>query len=534
MLYWFYIAAIGLAVALPFILIGYVWPRRGLPGAIPLLGLLAATVCWAIGYLIEYTASTLAIKLFAWNISYIGITTIPVILFVFSLKFTQGGHWLKPPVFALLLLVPAITLLLQWTKEFHSLMYYDFRLVTDGLFLLVAKKYGAWFWVFVIYNYAILLASVSVLIYRVFSPSRLFIDQAILLLTAIIVPFLANAEYLLHFLPGPHVDWTPAAFVVSAVALVMAISRHNFLDVVPVARDNAIELMDEGFMVLDEEHRILDFNHKMEKIMGAAGSSLKRKPLDEIILTQLKTNYEFASGGSADMEIKLEREGEPRIYGVHFTPILRGQGKKSGHVVVFHDITEHKHNEEAIERIAFYDQLTGLANRVLLADRAEMALSAAARHKRMLAIMVIDVDRFKEVNDNLGHAAGDMVLKEIALRLTEAVRKVDTVSRLGGDEFIILLPEISHEETLNSVAQRIMESTHRPYHIAEQEINLTISMGVSTYPKDGDTLDQLVRNADMAMYHVKQHGRNNWRRYVAGMPGLGSRSPVDGKATGAA
>ncbi len=166
-LYWSFMAALSVSAALALILIGYVWPRRSAPGSMPLLGMLTAATFWSIGYIIEYSNNQIDGKLLAMDISYIGAMMLPVMLFAFSFRFTNRGKWISRRVFALLLIVPAITLVLQWTKTLQPWMYYDYHLVNDGPFLLLAKQYGFWFWVAGTYNYLLLIASISVLIDRI-------------------------------------------------------------------------------------------------------------------------------------------------------------------------------------------------------------------------------------------------------------------------------------------------------------------------------------------------------------------------------
>lgn len=515
--YWSFIAALFVSAALPLVLIGYIWPRRSMPGALPLLGMLISALFWSAGYIIEYSGSNLETKLMSWNISCIGIVALPLMLFVFALQFTNRGQWLTPRIFWLFLIIPVITLILQWTKELHSLLFYDMSLAQDGPFLVVIKKYGPWFWMAATYSYSLVLASISVLVYRLVSPPRLFVDQAIYLLIVILVPMYANLQYTFQFLPGPHVDWTPAAFSLSSVALTFAITRHKFLEIVPVAREAAIELMSEGFLVIDDKDRVVDYNKSMKDILDLHESSIHGSKLPEVILNQLKANGQYDSGAAANIEIELTFKNVRRCYRVHFSPFKRGNPAANGHVLVFYDITQLKHDEDTIKYIAYYDQLTGLPNRALFTDRADLALSVAARHKRMLAIMVLDIDMFKQVNDTYGHAAGDHVLQEISIRFSNSVRKVDTVSRLGGDEFTILLPEIAGEQTVDTVVQRIMEAVNAPVKIGETEIKLTVSIGAAIYPGDGFKLDGLLRNADAAMYRVKRSGRNGYSRYSIDM-----------------
>jgi diguanylate cyclase (GGDEF)-like protein len=235
--------------------------------------------------------------------------------------------------------------------------------------------------------------------------------------------------------------------------------------------------------------------------------------LPVVVLDQLKLSQDYTAGLPANIEIELEIKKETRCFSVHFSPLHTGVHQASGHVLVFYDITERKHMEDTVKQIAYYDPLTGLPNRLLLSDRAEQALSSSVRYGRKTAVMVIDIDNFKHVNDTYGHPTGDQVLQDISVRFSSSVRKVDTVSRLGGDEFIVLLPEISSNETLEIIAGRIMQSVSVPFSISGQEVALSVSIGIAVFSQELSGLNELIKNADMAMYAVKQQGRNGYRIY---------------------
>jgi diguanylate cyclase (GGDEF)-like protein/PAS domain S-box-containing protein len=193
------------------------------------------------------------------------------------------------------------------------------------------------------------------------------------------------------------------------------------------------------------------------------------------------------------------------------------------------DITERKQAERAIHQLAYYDSLTGLANRVLFKDRLSNALSYAGRHNQHLATLFIDLDRFKVINDTLGHTVGDLLLTHVAERLSESVRQSDSVgrhadhepmhalARLGGDEFTILLTALPQPEDAGRVARRILDSLAHPFSIDGHEIFISASIGISIFPSDGSTVEALLKNADTAMYHAKEQGRNNCQYYSSGL-----------------
>lgn len=189
------------------------------------------------------------------------------------------------------------------------------------------------------------------------------------------------------------------------------------------------------------------------------------------------------------------------------------------------DITDRKQSEREIHRLAYFDSLTGLPNRVLFKDRLTQALSHARRYRTTLATLFLDLDRFKVINDTLGHNIGDLLLKSVAERLAESVRHSDSVcrslgkeenhslARLGGDEFTVLLTNIREVQDAGKVARRILESLAQSFSIEGREIFVTVSVGIAIFPDDGDSVDALLKNADSAMYHAKEHGRNNFQFY---------------------
>jgi diguanylate cyclase (GGDEF)-like protein len=256
----------------------------------------------------------------------------------------------------------------------------------------------------------------------------------------------------------------------------------------------------------------------MLDITGIGEEKLHGQPLPDSILKQLENNEEFISNQETKIEIALERDGKQHYYSVHISPLHKSGLRNYGRIMVFHDLTERRLVEEAIKQIAYYDALTGLANRTLFSNRAEMALEECKRHKRKMAILVIDFDKFKAVNDTYGHSTGDQVLKGLSKRICSAVRKMDTVSRLGGDEFVVLLPEIAGEDLVGSIATRIIDMVSSPYIYEDHEIAVTLSIGITVFPEDAGDLEALIKFADVAMYKAKQRGCNYFCRYAVSGP----------------
>jgi diguanylate cyclase (GGDEF)-like protein/PAS domain S-box-containing protein len=215
--------------------------------------------------------------------------------------------------------------------------------------------------------------------------------------------------------------------------------------------------------------------------------------------------------------VNRHKDGRLVVLETSGVPIIDADGEFRGYRGIDRDITERKHYEEQLEHQYSQDALTGLASRNLLRDRTEQAITFALRHRRSVALLFLDLDDFKRINDSLGHNAGDAMLRTIAGRIAACVHERDTLARLGGDEFVILLADLENQQDVTVMAARILRAIDRPLTVADREINVSASVGASIYPQDGDSYDMLLRNADTAMYSAKQAGRNTFRFYTADM-----------------
>ncbi|WP_337880767.1 EAL domain-containing protein [Rheinheimera sp.] len=207
------------------------------------------------------------------------------------------------------------------------------------------------------------------------------------------------------------------------------------------------------------------------------------------------------------------KNGEVYPEWLSISAIRSEDGMVSQYAAIFSDMTERKKREEKIHQLAFFDEMTGLANRRLFHDRLELSLANAKRHQHLLAVLFLDLDLFKRINDTLGHQAGDQVLIQVGKRLSQVVRTGESVARLGGDEFTLLMPECSSVQDTEHLARRIVQQFSLPFLIGDQELVLTTSIGIAFYPQDADSADELLRCADVAMYQAKSSGRNHYAFY---------------------
>lgn len=233
-----------------------------------------------------------------------------------------------------------------------------------------------------------------------------------------------------------------------------------------------------------------------------------RKPLIAELLRKLYEDNEAVPL----MESELIRIDGKKIY-VDFAAMPFDMDGKTAVQVVLRDITEKKKQDEYIRYLAMHDKLTGLPNRELLADRVSRASKRRKRDKQKNALIYFDLDGFKPINDTLGHDAGDKALKEIAVRVENAIRGADTAARMGGDEFVVLLEDISDYEEIKTISQRVHDSVNQPIEISGESFHVGASMGIAVYPDDTKNHDELVNMADKAMYYVKATGKNRFEFY---------------------
>ncbi len=286
--------------------------------------------------------------------------------------------------------------------------------------------------------------------------------------------------------------------------------------------DNIVKSVPSGLIVISRDLRVYSVNPSLLKMFSIIEDDLTGKLIDEVLpLPGLNDAVlDVLSTGSPKQNIVFPLfDGEQgKYFQVNIIEILSEEIEREKQIlIVLEDITERKESEARIMHMAYYDNLTGLPNRRLLIDRLNQVMVRMQREKQLAVILFIDLDRFKFINDTLGHNTGDEVLRIIGGKLNNLCRKSDSVARLGGDEFIILLPEIARIEEVVQIVKRFLITLSEPLNVAGCKFSLSASIGISIYPNDGVDSETLIKNADAAMYKAKSEGRNNWQFYSSSM-----------------
>lgn len=484
--------------------------RAPVPGAPALLALCGSVFLWALGQLLGTLVTGLPEKMLASRLQYPGIALLAPAWLAFALTYARRPPTLGWKATGALCALPVVTIALAWTNDLHGAVWADARLATSRGFVGLTLDYGPWFAVHVLYSYALIVAGTALLVYEL-APSP---NHRRALTAVIAAPALVAALNLLHLgglNPLPFIDPTPFGFAIGSVVLAHGVLHSGLLDLSPVLHRQVLEQLDDGVIVLDAEGRIIDVNASAAAMLMPDGGSTDTLgvAIDTLLpgqaLSRLITSPERV----------LETEVDLTSYEVRATRLDAGGGS-SATVLVFRDVTrrleaesELKRAKQEMERLAYTDPLTGLENRRAFVSRLQEECDRVRRFDQQLSIVLLDLDRFKQINDTWGHETGDTVLRHVAEELHGCSRTCDVAGRLGGEEFALLLPGSGAEGALR-VAERLREAVrrHRPAADAEP---VTVSIGVATADPDAPDWQALLRAADEALYAAKHAGRNTVR-----------------------
>lgn len=283
-------------------------------------------------------------------------------------------------------------------------------------------------------------------------------------------------------------------------------------------------IADEAMVVTNPQNEIISVNPAFTIVTGyAPEEAIGRNPNMLSAKTHSKAFYQalwtqlVETGSWSGEVLNRKKSGEVYVEWLSIKRVLDDKGQLTHHVAVFSDITARKAAEGRIRHLAMHDALTDLPNRTLLTERIEQAIVRARREKSRLGLMYFDLDQFKPINDSLGHEVGDLLLKAVARRVVDCVRESDTVARVGGDEFVVLLPVLTEERDALMVAEKIRAALNQPFQVAGNTLNISTSIGLTIHPEHGVDEQMLTRNADAAMYQAKTQGRNRVVVYEPGM-----------------
>lgn len=485
----------------------YAFRRQRTSGALAFGYLALAETVWITGYILQSIAPTLEAKLFWNDLQFLGAVATPVAFFVFSLTYTR--HYPRIPwSWRITFGVSAALVAFIWTDRFHHLFRTEPHLVFDGVAQRLVFTNGPLFHLYPLVAYSLLILGVYAVVVNYITAARVYRLQIATVLVGILIPWVTTIITWLEWVPLKLHEVTPLTFGVSNLIIAWALFKFGLFDLVPVAYVSLVERMEDGVIVLDNSGRILDINPAAQRILDLNSASWLGKPLANLRPPFLAL-FAGADETPVSLEMEFSVEGAVRYFEAQMTNLHDNRKQTNGYLVSLHDITQRKHVENRLREMAITDPLTGIFNRRHFFELADVEYARASRSQRSMAIILFDIDHFKQVNDTLGHAAGDWVLTALTRRCKENLRPYDTLARYGGEEFIVLLPDTGLDQAYQ-IGERLRSSiSDEKFQTQAGAAAVTISLGIAALETSQvDSLDHLIDCADKALYAAKQRGRN--------------------------
>jgi diguanylate cyclase (GGDEF)-like protein/PAS domain S-box-containing protein len=528
-----YSAILFVTAAISAVVAFVAWQRRASPGGTPLALLMLAVTEWATVAALEAAAVEQSAKILWSKLDYVGSNSTAVLLLIFALEFTHRPKWLTRRNVVLLWIIPILNMVMAATNEWHGLIWTGFSPGPSGSNLLI-YHHGPWFWIHVASIYVYILIATRLLVRSALHTSVLHRRQGAAILLATVPPWIGSILYITDLFPIPGLNIIPMSFVVTGLLLLGTMFRFHLFDLVPVARDTLVERMSDAVLVLDAQNRIVDINPAAHQLLGTTSACIG-KSAEQVLVKW--PDLVALSRRSADTrtEMLLDQE-EPRYFDVRISPLRDHGGRFAGQLIGFRDITQRYLAETELQQAnmrlvgqlevidllraqlqeqAIRDALTGLYNRRYLEETLPRELARATRERYPVALVMLDIDRFKTVNDTFGHKAGDLMLQGLGKLLRTQTRRDDIACRYGGEEFVLVFPGMSSELAHQRAEQLRLSFQALRVQYEDQDFSATISGGVASFPDHGETDEDLLRAADQALYAAKAAGRNCVRLYHA-------------------
>jgi len=488
----------------------------------PVVSSLVAIAVWLAAHAADLLILDQATSTWLHRLSYLGIATLgPAVLWT-AIEAT-GREWLAPPARVALLGVPAITVSLALSSSPAQELLWAAQGQGDwGPLTSIQIEPGPWFWVHGAFSSACLLAALGLLARHYASLWPRYGQEAICVILAIAGPWLAN---LVGLALGHRetADLNAVGLTVSSALLVRALRADPLESLLARAQQTLLDALGDAILLLDSQCQVIYANRVAQALLRKAAPAEPWQPGRPLVRFWPKLAAQIRAGVDGRGEVTLAQAGSTWFYDLHLSDAPSTDRVRGARLAVLRDVTERRRAERAVRQLAFYDGLTGLANRHLFARHLGQALASAREREHTLALLYLDLDHFKDVNDSLGHAAGDELLRAVSERLRVVVRASDVVgrlargqeqsglARLGGDEFAILLPSVASTEVCGDIAQRILGKIAEPFEAAGRRVAGGASIGIAFFPQDAQDAENLMKNADTALYHAKERGRNQFQ-----------------------
>lgn len=483
----------------------YILKHRMARGAVSLFIIVISNALWAFLEAILWMGLPLATRLILCYTQYIFIVQVPTFFIIFVMEYMGISRSFRKTHYPYLFIIPTLTIIAAWTNPKHNLFYSQYMLISSQGKEELSLSYGPLFIIWAVYAYMIMIIATIIILRAYVSTSALYKKQYGTILIGVIVPWISNALYIFNLLPVENFDLTSLAYTITAICFIWAFYNRKLFDLRPIARSEAFKGMSDGVLILDDQNRIADFNPAAQKIMDFLSIDMIGEKLSDLCEVELATKILMENTAKP---LHLKKDGRSNFYDLRISHLSDRKKRAVGRILSFRDITKQKQMEAQLKYYATTDSLTGILNRRHFNHMAEIELHRCIRYNNPLSLCMIDIDHFKNVNDNYGHDIGDLVMKEMVKVCQQILREADLFSRWGGEEFVLLLPE-TDLESASEVAERLRSSIEKTVvETSGGKLSITISIGVVQVETTSTALEEGLKNADMAMYHAKGSGRN--------------------------
>jgi diguanylate cyclase (GGDEF)-like protein/PAS domain S-box-containing protein len=479
---------------------------------------------WSFGYTFLPGAATTQEAFFWFKVSAVGWTLAPALLLHFCILLVKKDQWSPRPWVYPLIYAPAIYFLLRsWFGEMGVVDFVATPFGWSDVYGSLSPGYAAYLFYFPVY------ILIGLLLVAWFAGRSEFTSEKrqaqIIVLTGLPVLLAVAVSGIL--LPWMGIRNPPEIAHLIAVVWTLVIwnsvTKYKLMAMSPASvAPNILATMADAVVLLGRDHKVVTCNAAARRLFGISTQRIEGMKVHELLADSQSESAEdlesFLLRDGSNLEISFDRADDTeRVLRVSTSQVTDLYNQRMGEVLVFRDVSAEKKAESDLRYMATHDALTDLPNRSLLQDRLERALNRAEREGNRFAVLMFDLDDFKQVNDEIDHEVGDLVLRHTARRLTHCVRGLDTVCRLGGDEFLVIVEDLHEFEDADIVAQRILHAFQAPIVAKGQSLTVAGSIGISTYPADGDDVQTLVKKADLALNSAKQGGRATFQFFSPDM-----------------
>jgi diguanylate cyclase (GGDEF)-like protein/PAS domain S-box-containing protein len=501
-----------------------IWRKRDTRGGWPLFLLFIAVSEWALANGLEAAAVPPELKIFWSKTAYIGAQVSPPLVLLFALQYTGQGRKITPITTGLFFVIPTAIIILAATNDVHGLIWVDFLAGPPGTNSLI-YRHGPAFWVSIAFIFSVVAAANALLVIHAIRTQRIYQRQSWIIILASFIPWAGAVIYILGLNPFPGLDIVSISFFFNGLLILYGVTRGRLMDLIPIACEFVFKNLSNAVIVIDEHQRLLDFNPAAGELLIMSSKDMLGAPLSQLVPFWEKIQDLFNRERSTQTEIKYQK----LFYGLRVSPVEDQVKRFIGWAVILEDISSRRQAEIELENAnrrlnsqledinllqnklqaqVVRDSLTGVYNRRYLDETLSREIAHASRSGYPLSLIMLDVDHFKKINDQHGHKMGDEVIVAIGQLLQSQTRDSDCVGRYGGDEFLLVMPEMSQEDAFDRAEVWREGIKAMVFQTGDQVVNVTISIGIAVFPENGRRVDDLIKAADRAMYLAKEQGRD--------------------------